>query len=161
MRRASGLLIFVLGLCAWCFKGVDGTELGGAGDGSCGVSRVHAGAAVSLRLRGGTGQGGPSRGFRSKGSSMKWRHPHTLFLRVHSSQAPPSSLPLARDRTSALVHDSPSLSASHIGSDARRVCPDLSRHKTGNQNRGRKRGWQTRRRVARKPRGGSPVRSSG
>ena len=49
MRRASGLLIFVLGLCAWCFKGVDGTELGGAGDGSCGVSRVHAGAAVSLR----------------------------------------------------------------------------------------------------------------
>ena len=43
-----------------------------------------------LRLRGGTGQGGPSRGFRSNGKSFKWRHPMTMFARAHAHKRPPT-----------------------------------------------------------------------
>jgi len=81
-RFSAGLLVLISGLCALCL----GESTGGAGlrvegarwGGVC----AHAPDATALRLRGGTGQGGPSRGFRSKGSNMKWRHPHSLFLRV-------------------------------------------------------------------------------
>jgi hypothetical protein len=43
---------------------------------------------LTLRLRGGTGQGGPSKGFRSNGKSFKWRHPMTMFGRSHAHRRP-------------------------------------------------------------------------
>ena len=42
-----------------------------------------------MRLRGGTGQGGPSRGFRSKGSNFKWRHPSALFDKQQARRPEP------------------------------------------------------------------------
>jgi hypothetical protein len=36
----------------------------------------------TLRLRGGTGRGGPSRGYTSNGKPWRWRHPQTMSLRV-------------------------------------------------------------------------------
>ncbi len=45
---------------------------------------------LTLRLRGGTGQGGPSKGFRSNGKSFKWRHPMTMFGRAHAHRRPPT-----------------------------------------------------------------------
>jgi hypothetical protein len=50
---------------------------------SCGVmgGRTESSFGV-LRLRGGTGRGGPSRGYTSNGSPWRWRHPQTMSLRV-------------------------------------------------------------------------------
>mmetsp|Transcript_41212 Transcript_41212/g.97729 ORF Transcript_41212/g.97729 Transcript_41212/m.97729 type:complete len:206 (+) Transcript_41212:35-652(+) len=88
-RFAQGLLILVAGLCALCSGESTGAGLRVAGARWGVVSVQVASDSVALRLRGGTGQGGPSRGFRSKGSSMKWRHPHSLFCRAQNQKPEP------------------------------------------------------------------------
>lgn len=103
-RFAQGLLILVAGLCALCSGESTGAGLRVAGARWGVVSVQVASDSVALRLRGGTGQGGPSRGFRSKGSSMKWRHPHSLFCRV---RAPPRGPRLAPGRTTWIPDQDP------------------------------------------------------
>eukprot|EP00960_Hanusia_phi_P021949 649973-Hanusia_phi.AAC.3 len=48
----------------------------------CWSTEAYAVQMLVMRMRGGTGRGGPRGGFRSKGSDFKWRHPHVMFARV-------------------------------------------------------------------------------
>jgi hypothetical protein len=56
------------------------------------------GLPAMLRLRGGTGQGGPSRGFKSNGNPWRWRHPTTMSLRVSEPSGHGGSGAVAAER---------------------------------------------------------------
>ena len=67
------------------------------------IMAMPTGAATQhcLRLRGGTGQGGPSRGFRSKGSNFKWRHPSTMFHAQMARKPEPKPREFLKNRKTA------------------------------------------------------------
>jgi len=56
---------------------------------------------TNLRLRGGTGQGGPSGGFRAKGSNFKWRHPQTMFAKQMARSPEPKGREFLKNRATA------------------------------------------------------------
>ncbi|EKX35463.1 hypothetical protein GUITHDRAFT_118379 [Guillardia theta CCMP2712] len=69
---------------------------------SCVSVQGHAGDGLVMRMRGGTGRGGPRGGFRSKGGNFKWRHPHVMFERANNQPNPKPARESLRNRKTIL-----------------------------------------------------------
>ena len=90
-RSSSWTEIMLRGEAA-CLMLLLGVVVGGVTGDSAG------GLPATLRLRGGTGQGGPSRGFKSNGNPWRWRHPTTMSLRVSEPSGHGGSGAVAAER---------------------------------------------------------------
>jgi len=64
----------------------------------CWSTEAYAVQMLVMRMRGGTGRGGPRGGFRSKGSDFKWRHPHVMFARNNNQPHPKPGRQKLRNR---------------------------------------------------------------